>query len=43
MGKNPSHTLVRDKTKIEYIRREQSSPHEAFIRVELDPNPHSKI
>ena len=40
--KNPSATLAKDKTKVEYISGRQLLPYELAFGVELCPNPHSK-
>ena len=40
---DPSPTLARDKTKIEYMSGGQLSPYEQAFGVESDLNPHSKI
>jgi len=42
IGKNPSLTLARDKTKIEYISEEQPSSYELAFEGELGLNSHSK-
>ena len=36
--KNTSPTLTRNKTKIKYTIKVQSSPHELIFEIELNPN-----
>ena len=42
IGKNPSSTWAKNKTKLEYTSEGQPSPFELTFGVELRPNSHSK-